>query len=30
MKHACMFDNSGPERMLRAFCVSELSFLIIS
>ena len=30
MKHACMFDNSGLERMLRAFGVSELSFLIIS
>ena len=30
MKHVCMFENSGPERMLRACCLSELSFLIIS
>lgn len=30
MKHVCMFENRGPERTLRAFGVSELSFLIIS
>ena len=30
MKHACMFDNSGLESMLRACCVSEVSVLIIS